>query len=141
MGDASDPSTKVYWANYYNQSIYAANLDGSDPTKVNTSGVTVGNPSGVAIDPGTGKTYWADYALDTISYANLDGSGGSGELNTSGALADPGTGPDPSRQSLLPLDERQLAFVLDVAVGVERLAIVGELVDVQTCFAARPTQS
>jgi DNA-binding beta-propeller fold protein YncE len=75
---------KLYWANYGNNTISYANLDGSGGGDLSTTGATINGPSGVAIDPATGRIYWTNFDGTTISYAKLDGSGG-GELTKTGA--------------------------------------------------------
>ncbi len=81
---AVDPATnKIYWANYGNNTISFANLDGSGGGgNLSTTGVTPDFPQGVALDPAANKIYWTNPANNTISFANLTGGGGT--LNTSG---------------------------------------------------------
>ena len=73
---------RVYWT--HDNSISFVNLDGSGGGDLTTTGATVNDPEGVALDPAAGKIYWANHGNSSISYANLDGSGG-GDLNTTGA--------------------------------------------------------
>ncbi|MGN6167793.1 MAG: hypothetical protein ACTHQQ_06430 [Solirubrobacteraceae bacterium] len=94
-GVATDPATgKIYWADTGSAPGSAgplsfANLNGAGGGgDLSTSGATLVNPSGVAIDPGAGKIYWANSSANTISFANLDSTGGGGELNTTGATVD-----------------------------------------------------
>ncbi len=102
FGATIDPATeRIYWANLGGWSspgggiqpgaISYASLDGSDSGDLNTSGATLDQPFGVALDRAAGRIYWGNYNGDTISYANLDGSGG-GDLDTSGATVDGPTG-------------------------------------------------
>jgi hypothetical protein len=74
----------VYWANEIGDTISFENLDGSGGGDLATTGATVDNPFGVALDPAAGRIYWANRLGDTISFANLDGSGG-GDLTATGA--------------------------------------------------------
>ena len=80
----SDPP-KMYWvdagrANVDNGKIQRANLDGSSPEALVTSGLV--NPQGIALDVAGGKMYWTDSGTggpnalqdDKIQRANLDGS-------------------------------------------------------------------
>jgi DNA-binding beta-propeller fold protein YncE len=83
---------RVYWANYGNDTISFANLDGSGGGgQLSTAGAPASGPHGVAIDPAAGRIYWANYGNNTIAFANLDGSGG-GQLSTAGAPASGPTG-------------------------------------------------
>jgi len=91
---------RVYWSNQgILHSISFANLDGSGGAQLSTTGATMSFPTGVAIDPTTGRIYWANDGADTISFADLDGGGG-GNLSIAGApiggpagvAIDPGAG-------------------------------------------------
>ena len=66
---------KVYWTDFSTDKIQRANLDGSDPEDLVTTG-TFGlvNPSMIALDVAGGKMYWADQSAQTINRADLDGS-------------------------------------------------------------------
>jgi hypothetical protein len=75
---------RVYWANYGGNKISYAKLDGGGGGDLTTSGATVNDPAGAAIDPVSRRMYWANLVGDRISFARLDASGG-GELNTNGA--------------------------------------------------------
>jgi DNA-binding beta-propeller fold protein YncE len=80
---------RVYWAGYGNDKISFANLDGSGGGgDLNTTGATISEPLGIAIDIAAGRLYWTNDAAPKISYAYLDGSGG-GDLNTTGATTNP----------------------------------------------------
>ena len=83
----------VYWANSNANAntISFANLDGSGGGDLATTGATVSDPTGVAVDPAAGWVYWADQSANKISFANLDGSGG-GDLTTTGATVSEPTG-------------------------------------------------
>lgn len=67
-------------------SVSWANLDGSGSGVLNTTGATVSNISGTAIDPETNRIYWTNHDINLttpgISWANLDGSGGGDLDNT-----------------------------------------------------------
>ena len=80
----SDPP-KIYWIdsgnmNVSNGRIGRANLDGSSPEALVTSGLV--NPQSIALDVAAGKMYWTDSGTggpnaledDKIQRANLDGS-------------------------------------------------------------------
>jgi len=68
----------IYWADptIGKSKILLANLDGTNPVTLATTGVTLAKPSGSAIDSVSGRIYWTDLLRDKISFANLDGSGG-----------------------------------------------------------------
>ncbi len=81
---ASDPP-KMYWIdagrmNIANGRIQRANLDGSSPEALVTTGLV--NPQSIALDTTAGKMYWTDSGTggqnalenDKIQRANLDGS-------------------------------------------------------------------
>lgn len=72
----------VYWSDFGADGISFAALDGSTAGDLTTTGATLSNPEGVAIDTAAGRIYWAND--NSIAYANLNGSGG-GTLNTTGA--------------------------------------------------------
>jgi DNA-binding beta-propeller fold protein YncE len=63
---------KVYWCDVNNFTISRANLDGSSPQDIITSGLQF--PSAIALDTVHGKIYWGDETAEEISRANLDGS-------------------------------------------------------------------
>ena len=82
-------TNRIYWANANPVNVISwANLNGSGGGNINTTGATVDNPHGVAIDPLTNRIYWANVGANltgqTISWASLSGSGG-GNLVTTGA--------------------------------------------------------
>jgi DNA-binding beta-propeller fold protein YncE len=81
---------RIYWGGYGGSppKISFANLDGTGGSDLNTTGATLEEPLGVAIDVVAGRIYWANDAAPKISFANLDGSGG-GDLNTTGATTNP----------------------------------------------------
>ena len=75
----------MYWVNASGNKVSFANLDGSGGGgDLNTTGATVNNPIGVAVDHLGGRIYWANYDGQKISFANLDGSGGA-DINTGSA--------------------------------------------------------
>jgi DNA-binding beta-propeller fold protein YncE len=91
-GGSAYASNRVYWSDFKLNRLSEANLDGSGSgADLNTTGATVKQPAGVAIDPAAGKLYWANEEGNRISFANLDGSGG-GDLNTAGATVNGPTG-------------------------------------------------
>jgi hypothetical protein len=63
---------KVYWCDVNNFKISRANLDGSSPQDIITTGLEF--PAGIALDTVHGKIYWGDASAGEISRANLDGS-------------------------------------------------------------------
>src|SRR5262249_13182929 len=57
-GIAIDPATgRMYWANFGGASIGVANLDGSSAALLNTTGVVLNHPAGVALDAADNKLY------------------------------------------------------------------------------------
>ena len=95
IGVAVDPQGgQIYWANALggangtNGTTSFASLDGSGGRDLSPAFVTVGEPTGVALDPVTSRLYWANSASTVaISFANLNSFGG-GDLTTVGAPAD-----------------------------------------------------
>ncbi|MBV9870983.1 MAG: hypothetical protein JO214_10220 [Frankiaceae bacterium] len=82
---AADPAAhRIYWTNEFNHSIGWASLDGGTGGLVNTSGVTITDPTGIALDPTTHTVYWAD-AGGSIGSAATGGGGGASTINTQGA--------------------------------------------------------
>src|SRR5919198_1444256 len=77
----------VYWANGIGDTISSVGLDGSGGGGLVTTGATVSQPSGVALDPAAGRIYWANAGGNRISFAALDGSGGR-DLDTGDATLD-----------------------------------------------------
>ena len=85
-------SGKLYWVDQFNNTVSFANLDGSGGGNLNTTGASVSNPQGVAINPATGTVYWANGGgASPVSFANVNGSGG-GNLNVTGATPDEPSG-------------------------------------------------
>ena len=82
-GLAIDPAAnRIYWANFEGGAISYANLDGTGgATDLDTTGVTIAHPTGLAID--STRVFWTNEAPEGIFYADLDG-GGTGELSTTG---------------------------------------------------------
>jgi DNA-binding beta-propeller fold protein YncE len=76
---------RIYWGNLGTAGVISfANLDGTGGGgDLDTTGSSMSNPAGLALDPSRGKVYWGTHGF-TISFANLDGSGGGGDLNTGG---------------------------------------------------------
>jgi 6-phosphogluconolactonase (cycloisomerase 2 family) len=94
-GTASAAST-VYWGNTTGP-ISFARLDGSGGGELNTTGVAVNNPRGVALDPAAGRLYWTNIGGPPgISYTGLDGSGGAVQIlgNSTNAQAASGVAVD-----------------------------------------------
>jgi hypothetical protein len=84
-GATAHAADRVYWATFVKDTISFANLDGSGGTSdLNTTGATVDEPIGLAIDPVGGRVYWANHTGGKISSASLDGSGGE-DLKTGAA--------------------------------------------------------
>jgi DNA-binding beta-propeller fold protein YncE len=80
------PANKIYWGNNTTSTVVEANADGSGGgSEVGTTGTTVTNPTGTAIDPATNKIYWTSAGSNEISVANLDGTGGASNLYTAAA--------------------------------------------------------
>lgn len=86
-------ASQVYWGNYGGSpaTISYADLGGAGGGDVDTTGATVEEPLGVAIDATAGKIYWANDAAPEISFASLAGGGG-GDLNTTGVTTNPLSG-------------------------------------------------
>jgi hypothetical protein len=72
------PGGRVYWANLGNDTVSSVSLDGSDARNLNTTGATIVQPRGLALDPVARRLYWINWQLDgqAVGYANLDDSGG-----------------------------------------------------------------
>jgi hypothetical protein len=77
---------RIYWASDSSvaPTISFAKLDGSGGANLATTGATLNDPTGVAIDPATGRIYWANAIPNKFSFASLGGNGG-GDLTTTGA--------------------------------------------------------
>jgi hypothetical protein len=92
-GVALDPATgRIYWSNILvggpldQDTISYAQLDGSGGGGLlNTAGIQVLQPFGIALDPVARVMYWG--SVSGIYYARLDGSGG-GQFNTQGSIVD-----------------------------------------------------
>jgi sugar lactone lactonase YvrE len=81
-GLAVDPSGgKLYWTDVDNDVIRRANLDGTDPEDLVTTGLAW--PMGIAVHPAADMLDWGDQTLDQIGTAHLDGSGAGPLLPTS----------------------------------------------------------
>jgi hypothetical protein len=84
---------RVYWTNQDN-SISWASLDASVSSQLNTTGASVVRPTGLTLDPGTGRLYWANVNGDNtniIAFARTDDSGGA-NVPTPGAPRENGVG-------------------------------------------------
>jgi len=79
----------MYVANYNNDTISRANLDGTGGVSLGNLGGTLNGPTGIALDLSNGYMYVANYNNDTISRANLDGTGGVSLGNLGGTLNEP----------------------------------------------------
>ena len=64
----------IAWVNRDSDSIYHAELDGSNPQDVTPAG-GISDLVGLSHDPFRGKMYYTSYATDTIYRANPDGTG------------------------------------------------------------------
>ena len=90
---SAQASDQIFWANFVSNKISHANLDGSGGVAdLNTTGATVSEPTGLAIDPVGGRVYWTSHTGGKVSWANLDGSGG-GDLATGSATVSGPTSP------------------------------------------------
>jgi DNA-binding beta-propeller fold protein YncE len=74
---------KIYTLGGNGTDVLSANLDGTGPAPLDTTGAPVGETDWLAVDPGAGRAYWTDEKTDAISFANLRGGGG-GALDTTG---------------------------------------------------------
>jgi DNA-binding beta-propeller fold protein YncE len=96
-------SETIYWDNYRAEpaTIAFANIDGAGGGLLNTAGVEIESPEGLAYDPQNGRIYVANSDEDQIDWVAVDGSG-SGVLDTTGALVeDPeGIAVDPTTQTV-----------------------------------------
>ena len=82
VGLAIDSSSgKVYYSTRGN-SLYVANLDGSNPTALVTNQTTV---HGIAIDVTAGRLYWADWLGTALRSANLADGGDIQTVNSGSA--------------------------------------------------------
>jgi 6-phosphogluconolactonase (cycloisomerase 2 family) len=78
----------IYWGDNVANKIAEANLDGTgNGSNLTTTGATVSNPTGTALDPADNKIFWTNAGGNKISFANLDGTGAGGDLVTTGATA------------------------------------------------------
>ena len=60
FASAARAADRVFWANGGNDTISFTNLDGTGGGgQLSTTGATLNNPLGVAIDPAAGRIYWA----------------------------------------------------------------------------------
>lgn len=77
---------RIYWANNAANSIWYVDLAGGVAHPLNTTGATVSEPSGIAIDHAAGIVWWTNFGdpSHAVSYANIDGTGGD-DLDTTGA--------------------------------------------------------
>jgi hypothetical protein len=86
LASTAGAADSVFWGNNSLSTIARTNLDGTGSgSGLSTSGATIGNPTGVAIDPAANKIYWVSAGANKISEANLDGTGEGHDLSTSGA--------------------------------------------------------
>ncbi len=65
---------QMYIANYFNDTVIRANLNGSSPVQI-LDNTALNRPMGVALDLANGKIYVANYNGGNVVKANLDGSG------------------------------------------------------------------
>jgi uncharacterized repeat protein (TIGR02543 family) len=75
---------KMYVANFGNNTVSQANLDGTGGVSLGNLADTLDRPTGIALDVAAGKMYVANAGNNTVSQANLDGTGGVslGNLNS-----------------------------------------------------------
>ena len=67
---------RIYWANdIVSGRISYANLNGSGSADLNTTGATVSEPYGVAVDPDRNRVYWAN-SNGGLGSADTNGAGG-----------------------------------------------------------------
>ena len=85
---AASAADRIYWANFVNDTISYANLDGSGGDVLNTAGVTITDPTGVSLDPAAGRIYWSNLPTNKIP-----------PTRTSMTVAAPPTSPQPRRRS------------------------------------------
>jgi hypothetical protein len=80
-------NSKMYVTCDGNDRVVRANLDGTVPTAIISSGLSA--PGGIALDLTNSKIYIANYSNNTISRANLNGSGLASLGNLNGTLNGP----------------------------------------------------
>jgi hypothetical protein len=91
---------RIYWLNAGSQTISFASLDGIEAGTLDTGGLPVGEPSGLAIDTVHQQIYWSNAGTDRIAFTSLLGLGG--ENAETGEL----TVDDPRGLALDPVAER-----------------------------------
>jgi DNA-binding beta-propeller fold protein YncE len=126
-GIAVDPeSQKMYWTETtFSQRVRRANLDGSDPQDLITTGLS--QPLGIALDIENGKMYFTNSLSETIERANFDGSSREELLSTSVLSFPAYIALDPEKQKMY---WTEAAFTSGL---VRRASIDGS--DVQDLFA------
>ncbi|HTR76208.1 MAG TPA: hypothetical protein VMH33_13215 [Solirubrobacterales bacterium] len=89
----------IYWDNYNVGTLSFANIDGTGGGELNSAGLEIEEPEGMAFDPANGRIYVASSSNDKIGWVATDGSGG-GVLDTGGApVENPrGIAVDPNNQ-------------------------------------------
>ena len=90
-GGGKPAAGRIYSANFAGGKISYANLDGSGGGDIDTSGMFVSSPLGVAIDAAAGNVYWPEYNFKWIGFARLGGGGG-GALEIANAPYGGGSG-------------------------------------------------
>jgi DNA-binding beta-propeller fold protein YncE len=121
----------VYWGNEIGNTISFANLDGSGGDDLATTGATMDDPLGVALDPAAGRIYWANHFGDRISFANLDGSGGGDLVATPANFTPAGVAVDRAAGRIYWANEigDTISFANLDGSGVDDLATTGATVN------------
>jgi len=76
LGTAAPQESRMYVANWGNNTISRANLDGTGGVSLGSLNGTLNLTFGIALDLAAGRMYVTNTGNNTISRANLDGTGG-----------------------------------------------------------------